>query len=485
MVFDGQGGRRAAIGRRVLRQGMHGDDVKLLQERLNELGFEAGDADGRFGILTKEAVREFQRAHRLRIDGIAGAEVFSVLMSPSAHKRITHVVGEGERLQDIARKYNVPVELLIYANRLKEDSYLYKSQRLIIPFRTVKGYYREDDRVSGVRGTGIRGVRRDLLTFLAYCWLFVDTEGRIHGSVKPELLNLAAGKGGREAGTGGCDISIAVRFGEEGLPASEVAHAVLTTRKSRSSALKNIADAASRSGAGEVEVWLDDLDVEDRYYFYSFIRDLSMGIKGSGRRISVAIPAASDAQRYGETGVGAAGIAEKKGGGETTGPAFDYSEIARHVDHVTLLAFDEHRKESAAGPIASAGWVRGAVKYALSYIPCWKIVLAVPTYGCDWPEISQNQAQSHILSYDETQAIASTFKPHVEWDPGAMVRHFRYRSFRVTHQVWFENAESLLAKVNLVEKYNLAGIALWWLGSEDPAIWSGISTRFKVRRRND
>lgn len=485
MVFDGQGGRRAMIGRRVLRQGMHGDDVKVLQERLNELGFEAGDADGRFGILTKEAVREFQRAHRLRIDGIAGSEVFSVLMSPYAHKRITHVVGERERLYDVARKYNAPVELLIHANRLKEDSYLYKSQRLVIPFRSVKGYYREDAGTSNGQDACTRGVRHDLLTLLAYCWFLVDSEGRVHGDIQPELFAPASRDAGNVWKAGKAELSIAVRFGQEGLPAAEVAHNVLATRKARAAAVRSLLDAASRSGAREVEIWLDNLDIEDRYYFYSFIRDLSKSIKVSNRQVSVAIPVVGDAQRYSEAGAGTAELAEKKGGGEAPGPVFDYGEIARHVDYVTLLAFDEHRKESMPGPIASVEWVKEAIRYALSYIPCWKIMLAIPTYGYDWPEASRNQSQSHTLSYDEIQVIASTFKPSIEWDSRAMVPHFRYRSFRVNHHVWFENAQSLLAKVDLVEKYNLAGIALWRLGLEDPAIWSGINTRFKVRRRND
>ena len=40
---------------------MAGDDVAALQERLLEMGFDGGRADGFFGAETEQALREFQR----------------------------------------------------------------------------------------------------------------------------------------------------------------------------------------------------------------------------------------------------------------------------------------------------------------------------------------------------------------------------------------------------------------------------------------
>lgn len=49
-----------------------GDDVSELQERLNTLGFNCGEADGVFGRMTERAVRDFQKNTGLPGDGIAG-----------------------------------------------------------------------------------------------------------------------------------------------------------------------------------------------------------------------------------------------------------------------------------------------------------------------------------------------------------------------------------------------------------------------------
>ncbi|MCI2423995.1 N-acetylmuramoyl-L-alanine amidase [Saccharopolyspora sp. K220] len=49
-----------------------GDDVFALQERLLELGYDAGRPDGIFGRETEQALRSFQRDYGLNSDGICG-----------------------------------------------------------------------------------------------------------------------------------------------------------------------------------------------------------------------------------------------------------------------------------------------------------------------------------------------------------------------------------------------------------------------------
>jgi len=51
---------------------MRGDDVRWAQERLNELGYNCGKADGIFGPNTDKAVKAFQKAQGLSRDGDIG-----------------------------------------------------------------------------------------------------------------------------------------------------------------------------------------------------------------------------------------------------------------------------------------------------------------------------------------------------------------------------------------------------------------------------
>lgn len=85
LIIDGVVGRatfqalcdaRLQLGDRMLTYAvtrpMRGDDVFTLQERLLELGYDVGRADGIFGSETETALRSFQRDYGLLVDGACG-----------------------------------------------------------------------------------------------------------------------------------------------------------------------------------------------------------------------------------------------------------------------------------------------------------------------------------------------------------------------------------------------------------------------------
>ena len=57
------------MGDRILREGMSGHDVRVLQDFLTRAGFPTS-VDGQFGPGTKKNVQAFQRAHQLTPDGV-------------------------------------------------------------------------------------------------------------------------------------------------------------------------------------------------------------------------------------------------------------------------------------------------------------------------------------------------------------------------------------------------------------------------------
>src|SRR5918994_6222784 len=74
---------RWSLGDRVLRydpeRPMRGDDVTSLQERLLELGYDAGRADGILGPETEVGLRAFQRDYGLTADGTCGPATLRAL----------------------------------------------------------------------------------------------------------------------------------------------------------------------------------------------------------------------------------------------------------------------------------------------------------------------------------------------------------------------------------------------------------------------
>ena len=74
------------LGDRTLRRGMKGDDVKELQESLMKIGYALPKfgADGDYGSETESAVRKFQAASDLTVDGIYGQNSHKALMEALA-----------------------------------------------------------------------------------------------------------------------------------------------------------------------------------------------------------------------------------------------------------------------------------------------------------------------------------------------------------------------------------------------------------------
>lgn len=68
----------------VIERGNKGNDVLMLQTRLNELGFYEDKNNGYFGVATENAVGMFQAKNELTVNGRADLETRSVLYSPRA-----------------------------------------------------------------------------------------------------------------------------------------------------------------------------------------------------------------------------------------------------------------------------------------------------------------------------------------------------------------------------------------------------------------
>ena len=73
----------------TLRKGDSGEDVRELQERLNQLGYDCGEADGKFGTKTKNAVVRFQTEHGLDPDGVVGRKTWAELDKGEAVPKYT------------------------------------------------------------------------------------------------------------------------------------------------------------------------------------------------------------------------------------------------------------------------------------------------------------------------------------------------------------------------------------------------------------
>lgn len=68
----------------ALKEGAKGQEVRELQQRLQDLGYYTRTVDGTFGAGTTAALKDFQKANGLSTDGIAGPKTMEILNSSNA-----------------------------------------------------------------------------------------------------------------------------------------------------------------------------------------------------------------------------------------------------------------------------------------------------------------------------------------------------------------------------------------------------------------
>ena len=76
----------AAASTETLEMGSEGAEVRQLQQKLKDLGYLSGSADGKFGVATEAAVIAFQKNNNLTADGKAGTATLNRLYSDEAKK---------------------------------------------------------------------------------------------------------------------------------------------------------------------------------------------------------------------------------------------------------------------------------------------------------------------------------------------------------------------------------------------------------------
>ena len=91
------------LGDRILYLRMpyfHGQDVFILQDILNVLGFITDEKDGIFGAHTEKALREFQASAGIIDDGIAGASTFDAI------ERLRHAWEDKQAAEELLDEQN-------------------------------------------------------------------------------------------------------------------------------------------------------------------------------------------------------------------------------------------------------------------------------------------------------------------------------------------------------------------------------------------
>ncbi len=228
--------------------------------------------------------------------------------------------------------------------------------------------------------------------------------------------------------------------------------------------VEELIDTAVRKGFEGIEIDFEFIPREDREGYIAFLRRLKEGLNEVGLPLFVALaPKTSDIQP---------GLLYE---------GHDYRGIGEVADYVILMTYEWGYQFGPPLAVAPIKNVEAVVEYAVSVIPPEKILLGVPNYGYDWTlPFIKGQSEAVGLSTVAAFDIAYDKGAEIKFDEVAKTPYFNYfDSSGKEHVVWFENARSIEAKLDLVDKYSLGGISVWQIMRYFPQLYSLLGGEYE------
>lgn len=428
---------------------------------------------------------------------------------------IIHVVTAGDTVSALAERYGVNADHLMADNGLRETDTLVVGQALVIAIgelihtveqgesltsiaaqygTTVRQLYRNNFQLSGLptiqpgqqlviryQGQGAKGrfvtnsyaypyveeeLLRPQLPYLTYFAPFtygISTSGTLVDLDDEALIALA-----QEYGTK--PLMHLSTLTEEGNFSNERASLIFNDPALQESFIEEIITLMQTKGYQGLDVDFEFIYPEERYDYINFLQNLRVRLNGLGLPLFSALaPKTSDTQR---------GVLYE---------GHDYAGIGAAANAVLLMTYEWGYTFGPPLAVAPINNVRTVVEYALTRISRDKLFLGIPTYGYNWTlPYQRGNPGAPSLSPVEAVNLAREFGAEIQYDTQAQSPWFRYTDDQGNlHEVWFEDARSIQAKLNLANELGLRGVGYWNSMREFPQNWVVLNQEYQIEDNPD
>lgn len=226
---------------------------------------------------------------------------------------------------------------------------------------------------------------------------------------------------------------------------------ILSSTTTRAKLIDGLIEQALTYGIDGINVDFEQISMDCGEHYIEFIRELSIPCRANGIVLSV--------DNYVPTGYT---------------DHYNRQEQGVVADYVIVMGYDEHYAGSdEAGSVASIDFVEEGIKKTVDQVPANKVINAIPFYTRIW-ETKEGQLSSQAVGMDVAEEFVAYHNIQVEWDDETCQNYGEYTDGSSLFQVWLEDESSIEVKLNIMDKYQIGGVASWRLGYEKPEIWDVI-----------
>lgn len=374
--------------------------------------------------------------------------------------RQVHAVQPGETLTSIAANYGTTVRTLWRNNwALGGQSTLAAGQTLVI------SYF--DEKIGTVTSNGYAypfiesSLLDEQLPYLTYLSPFtygITASGDLLPLEDDALLSSARQRGTRPV----MHLSTLTEAGQFDTRRGEL---VLTDTAVQDRLVNEVIQTVLQRGYAGVDVDFEYLPGPMAAAYAAFLSRLRRLLNAQGRFLWTALaPKTSSTQR---------GLLYE---------GHDYAAVSAASDGVLLMTYEwgyTYGPPMAVAPIPN---VRAVLDYAITQIPAEKIFLGIPNYGYDWPlPFVQGTTRAQSISNQRAIELAIEHNIAIQYDETAQAPFFHYTDAAgVIHEVWFEDARSLSAKLRLIGEYGFRGAGFWNLMRPFSQTWLVLDSLYEI-----
>lgn len=373
-----------------------------------------------------------------------------------------HVVTEGENIDSIAVRYGLTTDRIIFDNQLVYPYALALGQALLID-DGVENANKREAVIAGFAYPFIsRYVLRQSLPSLSELAIFSygfteDGELVFPPLDDTELIALAYEYGTRP-------ILTLTPFGPDGQFNNNLISALINNATAVENLINNLLVVMSEKGYLGVDIDFEFIKAEDREQFVDFVSNVTGRMNAQGYTVSVDLAPKVSAVQQGL-------LYEGK----------DYVALGAVANSVLVMTYEWGYTYGPPMAVSPINKVREVLDYAVSAIAPEKINMGIPNYGYDWPlPYERGITKARTIGNIEAVQMAIQKGARIYYDEISQAPYYNYVENGVTHEVWFEDARSIQAKMQLVPEYGLRGISFWQIMQLFRTNWILVGYNFHI-----
>ncbi|MDF2544760.1 MAG: Peptidoglycan-binding lysin domain protein [Herbinix sp.] len=376
----------------------------------------------------------------------------------------THIVQDGDTLLSIAQLYKVPVMQLLRNNPfLSNREYIYPGETIIISYNE----YIDSITTNGYAYPFINmDILKKSLPYLTYLTVFnyrASAEGTVvslgddteiirvakeYGVAPILLLTTLSGRG-----ESGMDIGLEILFNE--VYQDIHIESILRTLKSK--------------GYYGAHISFQYINRDFVQLYVNMLNKLANRLHEEGYPVFVTInPRLQiDVNRL-------------------TFEKVDYSGIGQEADGVTLMTYDWGYTYGPPVPL-SMYLASDYLNHVINYIPPEKISIGLSIIAYDW-QLPYNigVTRARALCMDTAITLAALMGEEILFDEASQSPYFMYTETQsgipIQHIVWFKDARSIVAIMNLIPENGFRGVDIWNIMQYCAQMLYVINTQYRIEK---